>query len=131
MDINQLTRIFCDLDDFCKELNRYVRNRLLPELDQGALSKRRGPKCCLSDSEIMTILVYFQSSSFRNFKHFYTQFLCIYWGNAFPNLPSYHRFIEIMNRVIFPLTLFSQLHSGKRTGFYYVDSTCLPVCHLK
>ena len=29
------------------------------------------------------------------------------------------------------LVLFSQIHSGKRTGIYYIDSTCLPVCHLK
>ena len=30
MDINQLTRIFCDIDDFCKELNEYMQNKLLP-----------------------------------------------------------------------------------------------------
>jgi Transposase DDE domain len=131
MDINQLTRIFCDIDDFCKEFDGYMQNKLLPAPDANASPNRRGPKCCLSDSEIMTILIFFQSSGFRNFKRFYTCFLCIYWGDAFPNLPSYNRFIEIMSRVIFPLTLFSQLRSGKRTGFYYVDSTCLPVCHLK
>jgi len=36
-----------------------------------------------------------------------------------------------MKRVIFHLILFSQINSGKRTGIYYIDSTCLPVCHLK
>lgn len=36
-----------------------------------------------------------------------------------------------MNRIIFHLILFSQINSGKRTGIYYIDSTCLPVCHLK
>lgn len=129
MDINQLTRIFCDIDDFCKEFNGYMQNKLLPSPSDSQV--RRGPPCCLNDSEIMTILIFFQSSCWRNFKHFYSGFLCIYWNKEFPNLPSYNRFIEIMNRVIFPLTLFAQLHSGKRTGFYFVDSTCLPVCHLK
>lgn len=36
-----------------------------------------------------------------------------------------------MNRVLFHPTLFSQLKSGKRTGIYFVDSTCVPACHLK
>lgn len=128
MDTNQLTRIFCQIDDFCKEFNSYSKNKLLP-----APSKifRRGPHCRLADSEIMTILIFFQSSGWRNFKNFYTTFLSIYWKNEFPNLPSYNRFIEIMNRVIFQLTLFSQINAGKHTGIYFIDSTCLPVCHLK
>lgn len=129
MDIDQLTRIFCDIYDFCKELNGYIKDKLLPSPD-GNLN-RRGPQCCLSDSEIMAILIFFQSSGWRNFKHFYTNFLCIYWAKEFPTLPSYNRFIEIMSRVTFHLVLFAQFRSGKRTGIYYIDSTCLPVCHLK
>ena len=129
MDITQLTRIFCQVDDFCKELNQYQRANLLPDLTRNAGS--RGQKCCLSDSEMMTILVFFQSSCFRNFKHFYIDFLCRYWKKEFPNLPSYNRFIEIMNRVIFHLTLFPQINLGKKTGIYYIDATCLPVCHIK
>lgn len=129
MDISQLTRIFCQIDDFCKELKQYSHKKLLPSLSDP--SHRRGPKCCLNDSEIMTILIFFQSSGWRNFKNFYLQFLGVYWKKEFPHLPSYNRFIELMSRVIFPLVLFSQINAGKRTGFYYIDSTCLPVCHLK
>jgi len=128
MDINQLTRIFCDIDDFCKELNQHIQGTLLPTPHAVA---HRGPACCLHDSEIMTILIFFQSSGYRNFKHFYVGYLSHYWNTTFPQLPSYNRFIEIMKRVIFPLVLFAQLHTGKRTGIYYIDSTCLPVCHLK
>jgi hypothetical protein len=127
MDMNQLTRIFCDIDDFCKNFNRDNLNKLLP----GIIPTHRGPDCCLADSEIMTILVFFQSSGWRNFKSFYTNFLGVYWKKEFPRLPSYNRFIEIMSRVILPLILFSQLHTGKRSGIYYIDSTALPVCHLK
>ena len=79
----------------------------------------------------LTILIFFQSSGWRNFKNFYTGFLFTYWKKEFPNLPSYNRFIEIINCVIFHLTLFSQIKSGKQTGIYFIDSTCLPVCHLK
>jgi len=127
MNNDQLTRIFCEIDDFCKEFEQYLQNKSLPSPTQG----HRGPRCCVSDSEIMTILIFFQSSGYRTFKHFYEGFLSVYWRSAFPYLPSYHRFIEILHRVICPLALFSQLRSGKRTGIYYIDSTCLPVCHLK
>ena len=29
------------------------------------------------------------------------------------------------------MSIFTQIHAGKRTGIYYSDSSCLPVCHLK
>jgi hypothetical protein len=126
MDMDQLTRIFCQIDDFCKELNQYAPNKFLPPS-----TSRRGPACCLDNSEIMTILILFQSSRWRDFKNYYNHFLSTYYKTAFPKLPSYNRFIEIMNRVIFHLILFSQINAGKRTGIYYIDSTCLPVCHIK
>jgi len=126
MDMHQLTDIFCQVDDFCKELNQYTSVKLLP-----SNTRKRGPSCSLSESEIMTILISFQSSGWRTFKNYYIGFLSVYWKKEFPNLPSYNRFIEIMNRVIFHLTLFSQLKSGKQTRIYFIEYTCLPVCHLK
>ena len=127
MDIDQLTNIFCEIDDFCKELDKYYEAKLLPSPN----SRRRGPPCCLSDSEIMTILVFFQASGIRNFKKFYICYLSKSCKKEFCSLPSYNRFIEIMNRVALSLALFSQTRSGKRTGIYYIDSTCLPVSHIR
>jgi len=128
MDTHQLVRIFCEIDDFCKELYQYSTHYFLPSPKQ---KQRRGPPCGLSVSEIMTVLVFFQSSRYRDFKNFYTQCLETYWKPYFPQLPCYARFIAIMNRAIFPMTLFTQLKNSKRTGIYYIDSSCLPVCHLK
>ena len=129
MDYTQLTSIFCQIDDFCKEFDTYISHYLL--VDSTRNSGARGPSCCLNNSEIMTILVFFQSSGWRHFKGFYNHFIKIYFKDAFPTLPSYQRFIEIMKRVALHLMLFSQMNSGKRTGIYYIDSTCLPTCHLK
>ena len=64
MDTSQLTRIFCEIDDFCKEFSSHMKAKLLPTSSAGP----RGPRCRLSDSEIMVILIAFQSSGFRNFK---------------------------------------------------------------
>ena len=123
----QLVAIFCEIDDFCKELDQNISQPLLSAPTKG----RRGPECCLAISEIMTIQILFQMIGYRNFKTFYTGFLQQFWRHNFPNLPSYNRFVELMSRSIFPLTLFTQLKCGKKTGIYYIDSSCLPVCHLK
>ena len=72
---HQLTTIFCEIDDFCKELDQYIQHSLLP----GQNKSRRGPACSLAMSEIMTILVMFQMVRFRDFKTFYEGFLQPYW----------------------------------------------------
>lgn len=123
----QLVAIFCEIDDFCKELDKNISESLLSAPIRG----NRGPSCSLSISEIMTVQILFQMVGYRNFKTFYTAFLKQYWHHYFPNLPGYTRFVELMPRSIFPLTLFTQLKCGKKTGIYYIDSSCLPVCHLK
>lgn len=127
MDMNQLVSIFCEIDDFCNELDQHCKNYML----SGPKKNKRGPACCLSISEIMTILVIFQMSRFRDFKNFYCGFLSFYHKGYFPNLPSYGRFVNLINRAIFPLTIFTQIKAGKQTGIYYIDSSCLPVCHIK
>ena len=75
MDITQLTRIFCQVDDFCKELNQYQRTNLLPDLTRNVGS--RGQKCCLSESEIMTILIFFNLPVSEILKIFILIFLAV------------------------------------------------------
>ena len=129
MDIaDQLTRIFCEIDDFCKAFDENNQDNLLPSPNH--TGRPRGRKAGLSTSEIMTILVMFHQIRFRDFKTYYA-FVARYWANEFPGLPGYTRFISIMNRAILPLIIFIQLRSGKRTGIYYIDSSGLPVCHIK
>ena len=60
---------FCIIDEFCKHLN--AENLL--EDNSGV--KRRRRQASLSDSEIMTILLYFYFGTFRNFKHYYLFFI--------------------------------------------------------
>ena len=128
MDVaHQLVSIFCEIDDFCKELDSYTKHKLL----SGPIQCRRSSASQLALSEIMTILILFHFIRFRDFKTFYTGHLEKYWRSHFPKLPSYNRFVELISRAIFPLTLFTHLRGGKRTGIYYIDSSCLPVCHLK
>ncbi len=55
--------IFCEIDDFCKELDRNMPQPLLTS----PTKSRRGPPCCLSVSEIMTIQVLFHVGCIRKF----------------------------------------------------------------
>lgn len=71
MDIRQLVGIFCQLDDFCKELAHYSEHYLLTSPSKG----KRDPADGLAVSELMTILMMFQMSKFRDLKNFYTGFL--------------------------------------------------------
>ena len=123
----QLLSIFCEIDDFCKEADENLPQR---QLETPTRSKR-GPSCRLAVSEIMTIQILFQMMGYRNFKTFYTCFLQQYWKHYFPKLPSYQRFTKLINLAIFPLILFIQFKRGRKTGIYYIDGSCLPVCHIK
>jgi DDE family transposase len=124
----QLVNIFCEIDDFCKEFDEYAKHKFFPS---NSTERKHGPACGLSDSEIMTILVAFQTSGYRNFKTFYCGYLTRFFKHYFPSLPTYERFVFLIKKAALPLLFYSQIHQGKQTGIYYIDSTCLPVCHLK
>lgn len=127
MNVHQLTSIFCEIDDFCKAVDKD-----LPQMQlEGIFKGKRGPECCIAVSEIMTILVLFQMFGYRNFKTFYMNFIQVFWKKYFPNLTSYQRFIELKRRAFYYLLLFIQHKAGKKTGIYYIDSSCMPACHLK
>ena len=104
--VNQIISIFCEVDDFCKELNKHVENGLLENKNK---KPSRGPKHILSESEVVTIMILFQLSKFRNCKAFYTTFLTTYWKSYFPKLPSYNRFTELIKSSIMALTMFSTI----------------------
>jgi hypothetical protein len=63
-----ITRIYCDVDDFCKALERYCKARCLPgEKKSGWFPSSRR----LSLSGVMTIIILFHLSGCRCFKWYY------------------------------------------------------------
>ena len=65
----KVTELFCIIDEFCKHFDA---GNLLEDNSGVKRSRRQAP---LSDSEIMTILLYFHFGTFRNFKHYYLFFI--------------------------------------------------------
>ncbi len=122
--MTDLTELFCIVHDFEKEFEPEWKKMLI-----SSPKVTRSPG--ISMSEIITILIFFHSSSFRNFKAFYQGFICLHYKKAFPHLPSYNRFVELKKRVLFPMQFFLFCLFGKSTGINFVDSTSIKVCHYK
>jgi hypothetical protein len=83
----------CDIDDLCKWFDPLYLQRLLQNGQ-----RQRVHHSQLSLSEIMTIIVYFHSSHYRDFKHYYTEYVATHLRPYFPALVSYSRFVELMPR---------------------------------
>ena len=83
----------------------------------------------MTPSEIMTVLVQFHSSHYRDFKAYYCEHVCVYLASEFPALPSYQRFVEWMPRTLIPLTLYLVSLLGACSGVSFCDSTKIAVCH--
>lgn len=123
----KVTELFCIIDEFCKHFNAENAGNLL---EDNSGIKRRRRQASLSDSEIMTILLYFHFGTFRNFKHYYLFFIKGTMKSYFPKAVSYNRFVELESRVFFQLMFFLNLGAfGRCTGITFVDSTMIPVCH--
>jgi Transposase DDE domain len=122
--MSRLIAMFCDIDDFCKWFEPLYTQRLLR-----SGQRQRTRQTALALSEIMTILVYFHASHYRDFKHYYTEYVEAYLRPYFPLLVSYSRFVELMPRALGPLCGYLHTRKGHCTGITFVDSTPLAVCH--
>jgi hypothetical protein len=116
--------IFCDVDDFCLLFEPRWHQRLL---QSGAA--RRNKHSALALSEVMTILILFHTSGYRDLKTFYMQYVQKHLGGAFPRLVSYNRFVELQREALVPLWCYLQTRKGSCTGVAFVDATTLAVCH--
>ena len=122
--MSQLIAMFCDIDDFCKWFEPLYMRRLLQ-----SGQRQRTRQTVLALREIMTIIVYFHSSHYRDFKHYYTEYVATHLRPYFPTLVSYSRFVELIPRAVVPLCGYLHTRKGRCTGITFVDSTSLAVCH--
>jgi hypothetical protein len=122
-----IVNIFCQVDDFCKKFKK-----LLLENEANLPKTKKGKKKNMSLSEVITIVIYFHYSGYKNFKSYYLN--CVYkeLRSCFGNLVSYNRFLELKQETAIPIALLCKLlNSNKCSGKSFVDSFALPVCHIK
>ena len=123
--MDNLTELYCHIDDFYQPFKPEFEAHLI------ASGRRRLRPCQISVAEMMTILVLFDQLRYRQFKAFYYHHMLGMLKSAFPNLPSYSRFIELIPRSIMPLCAYLQSMMGDCSGISYIDSTKIAVCHNK
>lgn len=124
---NLLTEIYVQTDDLLKAFQHWSAQSALG----GFLLARRTPR--LSASEIATILVAYHLSGYKCFEYYYRECLLGPYHHCFPQAPSYGRFVRYTAWVL-PLLLLLLLYKcaqSLRTGYYFIDSKKLEVCHLR
>jgi Transposase DDE domain len=119
-----IVTMFCDIDDFC----RHLLTARYPQLAAPAPARQHRP-ARLTLSEVMTILVFFHTSHYRTFKHFYLAHMLLQRRGEFPTLPSYTRFVELIPMTLLPLCAYVQTRKGSVTGLPFIDSLPIRVCH--
>ena len=130
LTIDKITEIFCIADDFCKYFDTEMSKQ--PKLPVKNGKRHRNRPCEMSNSEIITILMLYHFGDFKNFKHYYLHYICVYLKKEFPKALSYSRFIQLEHRVFIPMMFFlNTVCFGNCTGITFVDSTKIAVCNNK
>lgn len=121
---NYIIALYCLISDFCKIYHEWEKQKLIPT------QKQRERQGNLTLAELLTIVLYFYFSKYMDFKSYYLTCLPYKYKGYF-NLPSYSRIIQLMPRLMLPLTILIHCLRGEETGIYYIDSTKLAICHNK
>lgn len=121
--MESLLELFVNVDDFCQVFLPFWERKLLRD---GNKKRRRAGQ--LSVSEIMTIMIHFHQSHYRDFKSYYTDHVCQHLSREFPNLVSYERFVILIPSILGPLSAYLKSLYGRCHGISFIDSTALLVC---
>jgi hypothetical protein len=122
--VDKITEIFFAVDEFCCEYEQLIKEH---SLTTG--TKRRNRKKRLSDSEVITIIIGFHLGSYRNMKHYYLYEVCEHMKSEFPELVSYNRFVELMQKALIPMVLFLKMaRMVECRGIAFIDATPIKVC---
>jgi hypothetical protein len=122
--MESLVELFVSVDDFCQAFLPLLEKHLL---QSGQIQRRR--ERSLTTSEVMTILIHFHQSHYRNFKAYYCEHVLHHLLSEFPGLVSYTRFVDFIPSALLPLCAYLRYAClGDCTGSSFIDSTSIDVC---
>jgi hypothetical protein len=122
--MESLVELFCHVDDFCQAFLPTMEKKLF---SSGLRTRNRSRS--LTMSEVMTLLILFHQSHYRNFKAYYLEYVLPQLCGAFPGLVSYKRFVDYIPSALIPLSAYFKLCClGDCSGISFIDSTSLDVC---
>ena len=103
-----IVEIFCDVDGFMLVFDPWLKEHALTQAPSP-----RGRKASLSMSEVMTILICYHQSYYRNFKAYYLKEVCPHMRSEFPKLVSYTRFVDLIPGTLLPMCVYMYLRRGQ------------------
>ncbi len=121
-----ITQIYVNVDDFVKPIKPKLKKFMISSEE----TKKKNRPYRLSESEVITIMILFHLSNYRNFKYFYLDYVFNKLKKDFPYLVSYNRFVELQSKYLIYLILFMKISRlSKPTGISFIDSTKIAVCN--
>lgn len=118
----KLIEIFCQIDDFCQNVANWAKeNEVHCVSFHGQMQV----------SELLTILVFYHHSGYKNFQYYYQSFVLGDGASCFPRAVSYKRFLTLIPRCFNHLLVLAHVQciiKSQKTGVYFADSKKLPVC---
>ena len=84
---DKTTEIFCVADNFYKFFDTITAKYTLKPIGK----RKYHRSSTMSKAEVMLIMILFQTSGYRCFKHFYLEKVCKHLRHLFPNVVSYNR----------------------------------------
>ena len=115
--------LYVCIDDFSKIYEEWEQKKLI------GVTKSRKRKGKLSMSEQLLIVILYHLEGFKNFKYYYEYAVKIKYKSLFKEAPCYDRFIQIMPKLLVPLSILLQCLFGEARGIYFLDATKLSICH--
>ena len=79
-------------------------------------------------SEQLLIVILYHLEGFKNFKYYYKYAVEIKYKSLFKEALCYDRFIQIMPKLLVPLSILLQCLFGEARGIYFLDVTKLSIC---
>ena len=126
LNTTKLVEIFIECDDFIKGIHDFLDAQSLP--NPSDKSRKRARK--MSESEMMTIVIYYHFSGFKCFKWYYNFVIRKLFKSYFPTAFSYTRFIQLMAELNLYLAFFmTACRIASPTKGNYIDSKKLVVSH--
>jgi hypothetical protein len=93
------------------------------QLPKDLSKKTRKRAFAMSDSEVITIMIMFHQSHYRDLKFFYINHIQAHCKSDFPHTVSYNSFVELQQKALLHLVSFLQFCClGKCTGISHAHT---------
>lgn len=124
---NMLIEMYVEVDDLHKAYIEWRNPKMMGR------PRRPTRNTGLIVSEVVTILAAYHVSGYKCFEYYYRECILGSYLPLFPQAPSYQRFVSYTARALPLLLLWAMFKASKamRTGYYFIDSKKLQVCHIK